>query len=242
MSVIVHADRAALVAQTADRLTALLQELVEAQGKATIAVTGGSVGTELLAALAERAIDWQRVVITWSDERFVAADSPDRNAVQAREALLERVPIPVEQVHELAADDGSASDAAAALQAAAAAGTAMLHDLGQIDLTILGMGPDAHIASLFPGLPGIQESGVAVIGVTDSPKPPPTRLSFTVGAINASDRVWLVVAGADKAEAVALVRGGAAPSEAPAGAAAGRRETLMLLDAEAAALLEEDGR
>ncbi|WP_072313536.1 6-phosphogluconolactonase [Agrococcus sp. Marseille-P2731] len=236
MSVIVHADRAALVAQTADRLTALLQELVKAQGSATVAVTGGSVGTALLEALADRDIDWQRVVITWSDERYVAADSPDRNAVQAREALLDRVPIPAANVRELPADDGTPLDDAAA------AGTGLLRALGRVDLTLLGMGPDAHIASLFPGLPGVHESGIAVIGVTDSPKPPPTRLSFTVDAVNASDRVWLVVAGADKAEAVALVRSGAGPAEAPASAAAGRVETLLLLDDEAAALLEEDGR
>ncbi|GEK81282.1 6-phosphogluconolactonase [Agrococcus baldri] len=236
MTVIVHADRAALVAQTADRLVALLAELVAAQGRATIAVTGGSVGIELLAELADREVDWQRVVVTWSDERYVAAESPDRNARQAREALLDAVPIPAANVRELPADDGTP------LAEAATAGTALLRELGTIDLTLLGMGPDAHIASLFPGLPGVHEPGVAVIGVTDSPKPPPARLSFTVDAINASDRVWLIVAGADKAEAVRLARSGAAAETAPAGTAAGRLETIMLLDAEAAALLEEDGR
>jgi 6-phosphogluconolactonase len=236
MSIITHADRAALVAATAERLTALVAELTAKQGRATIAVTGGSVGIELLAALADRDIDWQRVVVTWSDERYVAADSADRNAGQAREALLDRVPIPDENVRELPADDGTPLDAAAA------AGTAMLESLGTVDLTLLGMGPDAHIASLFPGMPGVSQSGVAVIAVADSPKPPPSRLSFTVDAINASDRVWLIVAGADKAEAVALARSGAGPQVAPAGAARGRVETLMLLDAEAAALLEEDGR
>lgn len=236
MTVIVHADRAALVAQTAERLAALLTELIERQGHATLAATGGSVGIELLAALADRDIDWQHVIVTWSDERYVPADSADRNAQQAREALLDLVPIPAENVRELPADDGTP------LADAAVAGSAMLADLGSVDLTLLGMGPDAHIASLFPGMPGVEQPGVAVIAVTDSPKPPPSRLSFTVGAINASDRVWLVVAGADKAEAVALARSGAAPSVAPAGTAAGRLETLMLLDAEAAALLEEAGR
>ncbi|WP_405216857.1 6-phosphogluconolactonase [Agrococcus sp. Ld7] len=236
MTVIVHEDRAALVDRTAERLTALLAALIAERGHATIAVTGGSVGIALLAGLADRAIDWQRVRITWSDERYVVADSPDRNAVQAREALLDLVPIPAGNVRELPADDGTP------LAEAAAAGTELLRDLGGIDLTLLGMGPDAHIASLFPGHPGVHESGVAVIGVTDSPKPPPSRLSFTVDAINASDRVWLVVAGADKAEAVALAHSGAPAAEAPAGVAQGRHETLMLLDAEAAALLEEGGR
>ncbi|WP_425846127.1 6-phosphogluconolactonase [Agrococcus sp. TSP3-2-1] len=231
MKPVIHADRAALVATVADAIESLIAELAERQGRATIALTGGSVGTELLAALADRPIDWQRLVLTWSDERFVEAGSSDRNATQAREALIDRVAIPSTSVHELpAADDGS-------LDAAAEAATAMLRELGPIDLTLLGMGPDAHVASLFPGLPGVHVGGSAVIAVRDSPKPPPERLSFTLEAINASDRVWLVVAGADKADAAARVLGGADLAEAPAVGVAGRLETLMHLDAEAAAQL-----
>jgi 6-phosphogluconolactonase len=228
---VVHADRAALVAAVADELEALIAELLERQGRAAIAITGGSVGTELLAALAGRPVDWQHVVLTWSDERFVEAGSSERNATQAREALIERIPIPSENVRELPAADGRS------LEDAAEAATAMLHALGRIDLTLLGMGPDAHVASLFPGLPGVDAEGVAVVAVRDSPKPPPERLSFTLDAINASDRVWLVVAGADKADAVARVLGGAGPAEAPAVGVAGSTETLMHLDAEAASQL-----
>lgn len=228
MRAVVEGDRASLVAATADRLTALIGELIAERGAAVIAVTGGSVGIELLAALADRDIDWEHVIITWSDERFVAADSPDRNARQAREALLDRVPIPEGSVLELPAADGLSLDAAAA------AGSELLAGVGVIDLTLLGMGPDAHVASLFPGLPGVRETGARVIAVRDSPKPPPERLSFTLDAINASDRVWLIVAGADKAEAVALARSGASADEAPAGAVRGRLETLMLLDEAAA--------
>lgn len=228
MRAVVEGDRSALVAATADRLEALLGELIAAQGSATIAVTGGSVGIELLAALVGRGIDWQRVVVTWSDERFVPADSPDRNARQAREALLDLVPIPAANVRELPAADGTALDAAAS------AASELLDGLGTLDLTLLGMGPDAHVASLFPGHGGVHEPGIRIIAVRDSPKPPPERLSFTLEAINASDRVWLIVAGADKAEAVALARGGATADEAPAGAVQGRLETLMLLDEAAA--------
>lgn len=231
MKPVVHADRAALVATVADAIESLIAELVERQGRATIALTGGSVGTELLAALADRPIDWQRLVLTWSDERFVEAGSSDRNATQAREALIDRVAIPSTSVHELPAADGGSLDAAAE------AATAMLRELGPIDLTLLGMGPDAHVASLFPGLPGVRAGGSAVIAVRDSPKPPPERLSFTLEAINASDRVWLVVAGADKADAAARVLGGADLAEAPAVGVAGRLETLMHLDAEAASRL-----
>lgn len=236
MKTIVEPDRASLVAATAQRLTEALAALIASKGRARIALTGGSVGIELLAALVRADVDWSNVEVTWSDERYVAADSPDRNARQAREALLAHVPIPAENVHELPADDGTP------LQVAAAAATERLVAAGPLDITLLGMGPDAHIASLFPGMPGVQQRGIAVIGVSDSPKPPPNRLSFTVDAINASDRVWLVVAGADKAEAVRLARSGADAATAPAGMARGRAETLMLLDAEAAALLDEGGR
>lgn len=234
--VVVHDDREALVAAAAERLAAVITELIAERGRATIALTGGSVGIELLAGLVHRPIDWERVVVTWSDERFVAADSPDRNARQAREALLDRVPIPAMNVRELpAAGDGT-------LDEAADRATAMLEGLGAVDVTLLGMGPDAHVASLFPGLPGVRETGAGVIGVRDSPKPPPERLSFTLGAINASDRVWLVVAGADKAGAVRLARSGAPADAAPAAAVHGTLETVLLLDAEAAALLEQGGR
>jgi 6-phosphogluconolactonase len=222
-------DRAQLVAGAADRLTALIAELVSTRGRAAIALTGGSVGIELLAALAGREIDWARVHLTWSDERFVEAGSADRNAQQAREALLDLVPIPEQNVHELPAADS------ATLDEGAAQATAMLDALAPIDLTLLGMGPDAHIASLFPGLPGVRERGVRVIAVRHSPKPPPERLSFTLDAIDASDRVWLIVAGADKAGAVALAHSGADADTAPAGAPRGRLETIMLLDEAAAA-------
>ncbi|ROR67007.1 6-phosphogluconolactonase [Agrococcus jenensis] len=231
MRAIVEGDRVALVAATAERLTSLIAELIAERGGAVIALTGGSVGIELLSALADRDIDWEHVVVTWSDERFVEADSSDRNARQAREALLDRVPIPAGSVLELPAADG------ASLDAAAAAATELLAGVGVIDLTLLGMGPDAHVASLFPGLPGVRDTGSRVIAVRDSPKPPPERLSFTLEAINASDRVWLIVAGADKADAVALAASGASADEAPAGAVHGRLETLMLLDEDAAARL-----
>ena len=227
----VAADRAALVADAADRLAAAIADAIAARGRALVAVTGGSVGIELLAALGERDVDWERLHVTWSDERYVAADSPDRNAVQAREALLDRVPIPADHVHELPAADGTTLDQAA-LRA-----TSVLEWLGPVDVTLLGVGPDAHIASLFPGLPGVEEPGERVIAVRDSPKPPPERLSFTLGAIAASERTWLIVAGADKAEAVRLALGDADAATAPVAHARGRVETLLLADAEAASLV-----
>lgn len=227
----VSPDRAALVADAADRLVRAIGDAIAARGRAVVAVTGGTVGIELLAALADRPIDWSHVHVTWSDERFVEAGSGDRNAVQAREALLDRVAIPATNVHELPAA-GSGTLDQAALQA-----TALLEHLGGVDVTLLGVGPDAHIASLFPGRPGVAEAGARIIAVRDSPKPPPERLSFTLDAIAASERTWLVVAGADKAEAVRLALSDAGPAEAPVAHARGRVETLLLADADAASLV-----
>lgn len=227
-------DRAALVRETGARVAACLRALLDEQERATVALTGGSVGIEVLGAIPAEGIDWQRVHVTWSDERFVAAESPDRNAGQARPALLERVPIPAANVVELPATDGpDGNDPDAAAERA----TDALRALGRVDLALLGVGPDAHCASLFPGHPGVEERGARVIAVRDSPKPPPERLSFTLDAIAACDRVWLVVAGDDKAEAVRLALSGADASVAPSGAARGRLETRWLLDEEAAALI-----
>jgi 6-phosphogluconolactonase len=101
------------------------------------------------------------------------------------------------------------------------------------------MGPDGHIASLFPERSGIRESERTVIAVRNSPKPPPERLSLTLPVLNSSARVWLVVAGADKASALGLTLAGASINEVPAAGIEGRRRTLFFVDAEAAAEVPE---
>src|SRR5699024_3211263 len=98
-------------------------------------------------------------------------------------------------------------------------------------LSLLGVGPDGHVASLFPSLPGIVTDGKGVIAVHDSPKPPPTRLSFTRDLINSSARVWTALSGADKADAAQLALSGRAPAaESPAGSVAGVEQTRWYLD------------
>jgi 6-phosphogluconolactonase len=99
---------------------------------------------------------------------------------------------------------------------------------------LLGVGPDAHVASLFPDMAGVHEQDRTVIAVHGAPKPPPTRISLTLPAITSADDVWLLVAGAGKASAVGLALSGAGPVQAPAGAAVGRRATVWLLDRAAA--------
>ena len=230
---VVHADRAALVTETADRFVAAVDSVLREQDECHVALTGGSVGIELLCALRGRSLDWSRIHCWWGDERFVAAADGDRNALQAREALLDHVDVPAANVHEL-----PASDAGLDLDAAAAAATEELGDR-VLDLVLLGMGPDAHVASLFPGFDGTDVQGAGVIAVRDSPKPPPQRLSLTFDALNRAARVWLVVAGDDKASALALAMSTADRHEVPAAGVHGTRETRYLVDRAAASLLPD---
>jgi 6-phosphogluconolactonase len=104
------------------------------------------------------------------------------------------------------------------------------------DLVVLGMGPDGHVASLFPGHPAVYEEG-AVVGVRGAPKPPPERVTLTLSSINVARQVWLVVTGEDKAKAVRMALSGAGPVQIPAAGVAGRSQTLWLLDRAAASAL-----
>ena len=105
------------------------------------------------------------------------------------------------------------------------------------DVHLLGMGPEGHINSLFPDTPAVRETIQMVVGVEDSPKPPPQRITLTLPAVQRSREVWLIVSGAAKADAVAAAIGGADPVSLPAAGGVGLQTTLWLLDEEAAAKL-----
>ena len=107
------------------------------------------------------------------------------------------------------------------------------------DVCLLGVGPDGHVASLFPELPAIYEAERTVVAVRGSPKPPPTRISLTLPALNAAREVWFVVAGEDKARAARLALSGAGPVAVPAAGVTGRARTLWLLDTAAASQLPQ---
>jgi 6-phosphogluconolactonase len=184
------------------------------------------------------------VNIWWGDERFVPKDSGDRNERQAREALLDALPLDPARVHPFgAAGEHADPDAAAVAYSAAlrhaAAEEGTSGPVPRFDVLLLGVGPDAHIASLFPEMGGIREEERSVIGETDAPKPPPERVSLTLPAINSADEVWLVVGGQDKAGAVGLALAGANPVQVPAAGARGRKRTVWLLDRDAASKLPD---
>ncbi|MCL2795098.1 MAG: 6-phosphogluconolactonase [Microbacteriaceae bacterium] len=244
--VLVHPDKQALAASVAARFLTKVNDIIAEHGEAHVVLTGGTIGIGSLAAVNASphrdAVDWSKVHFWWGDERFVPKADADRNELQAREALLDHIDVPAGNVHAFAA-----SDEVESLEAGVAAYTAELArfspDGGQwprFDITFLGVGPDGHIASLFPELEGIRVTDVPVIAVRNSPKPPPERLSLTRPVINSSERVWLVLAGADKASALGLALAGASYYSVPAAGAKGRRRTAFFVDQDAAAEVPEE--
>ena len=244
--VVVEPDAEHLARAAAEALVARLAAAQAVRGSASVVLTGGGIGIAVLehvARLAEEpvreTIDWENVDVWWGDERWVPADSDERNEKQARGALLGRVGVPDHRIHAMPPSDGEFAgpeDAAAwyaeQVRAAAADGAA----LPRWDLLLLGMGPEGHVASIFPDSPAVGDER-AVIAVRDCPKPPPIRISLGFPAINAAEEVWLLVSGEGKAPAVARALSGATPTELPAAGVHGTRATRWLLDRAAAAKL-----
>ena len=243
----VHRDAAALAEAVADRLVTQVVAAQAARGSAALVLTGGGVGTAVLAVLAtaqaRSSIDWRRLDLWWGDERFLPAGHPDRNHTQARAALLDAVPLDAARVHPMPASDGpDGSDPEAAAQRyaaelAAAAEPGSHWRAPTFDVLLLGVGPDGHVASLFPEQAALYETVRTVVGVRGAPKPPPLRITMTMPTIASATQVWLIAAGAEKAAAIRLALSGAGVVQVPAAGARGRGRTLVLLDEAAAAAL-----
>jgi 6-phosphogluconolactonase len=223
----------------------LVRRLVELQRRGrvpSIVLTGGTVADRVHRAVLRvpehTQVDWSRVEVWFGDERFVAADDGDRNARQAREAFLDALPLDPRRFHEMPASPGPYGDDVDA--AALAYGEEVVRVLGdepRFDVLMLGIGPDGHCASLFPGHEAVHATGVAV-GVRGSPKPPPTRVSLTMGTLQRAEEVWFVASGDAKATAVRDAVRGHDVSAVPAAGPAGRVRTVWFLDRAAASELE----
>ncbi|HYO40354.1 MAG TPA: 6-phosphogluconolactonase [Nocardioidaceae bacterium] len=209
----------------------------------SVALTGGTIAATVHRSVAASpdaaSVDWSRVEVFFGDERFVPADDPDRNALQATESLLSRLPFDPARIHPMPASDGahpSVDDAARAYDEELRA-----HGAGGFDVVMLGVGPDGHVASLFPGHAQLDVEDAIAVPVADSPKPPPERVSLTFPALNRGTAVWFLVSGEGKAEAVAraLATGPDAPDlhDVPAVGVHGRQETVWFLDEASASLL-----
>jgi 6-phosphogluconolactonase len=257
-SVVVHRDVDELAAAVAARMITRLTDVQAARGSAQLVLAGGRIATRSYRAVAQSpargAVDWRALDVWWGDERFLPTGDPERNETQARAALLDQVPIEPSRIHPMPASHGPAAagpasagpadadpEAAALRYADELAAAARPEDHAAVpafDLLVLGVGPDGHIASLFPGKPALYEQERTVVAVRGAPKPPSTRLTLTLPAIQSAQDVWLVVAGEDKAKVVAMALSGAAgPNQIPAAGGRGRQRTLWLLDRAAAAAL-----
>ncbi|HKT55992.1 MAG TPA: 6-phosphogluconolactonase [Microbacterium sp.] len=240
--VVLRETTAELADVVASRLLARIAKRTAAGKTVHVSLTGGTMGIEVLRVAGRdpqrAAIDWSRVHVWWSDERFVAASSPDRNDVPAG-ALLNAIDIPDANIHRMPAsdagltlDEGAEAYAAELRRFAPADGST---EWPVFDVCLLGVGPDGHIASLFPDRGEIAVTDAAVLPVRDSPKPPPERLTFTRPVINSSKRVWLVMTGAEKASALGLALAGASYRSVPAAGAKGTKRTTFFVDEAAAA-------
>jgi 6-phosphogluconolactonase len=189
----------------AQRIVTLAAAAVAERGRFLTAISGGSappgVFRRLTAEPLSHQVDWSAWSVLWADERYVPFSSDDSNYLLARASLLDHVPIPSDQVYPVATyyDDPAA---AAAIYDRLTANLLDLH-AGRIDLALLGMGPDGHTASLFPGHPALTADPDALALVVDqAPKPPPLRITLTAKALNTARHVLFLVAGADKAPLV----------------------------------------
>jgi 6-phosphogluconolactonase len=234
--VVTHRDAALLAQAVAARAITAVTDAQATRGSASIVLTGGGIGGATLRAIAASplrdTVDWARLDVWWGDERFLPAGHPERNETQARDALLDHVPVEPARIHPMAASDGPAG---ADLDAAAGRYADALGAAGDpvFDVLLLGVGPDGHVASLFPGLPGLADERPA-LPVRESPKPPPERISLGLSVINRAREVWLVAAGEEKAAAIASALNGGSE---PAARVAGKEATRWLLDRAAASAL-----
>ena len=194
-------DANSLATRVASDLKTQVLELLKHKETVNLVVTGGTVGTNVLEHLGKLLsdADLSNLHIWWTDERFVGQESEDRNYLQAERAFISQVSIPQENIHEMPSlEDGE-------LRSAAESFASEIESLNpHFDIVILGMGPDGHVASLFPGSPGIT-FGSWVVAEENSPKPPKERISLSYSALSSSEEVWFIVAGSEKSDAVAAV-------------------------------------
>lgn len=247
--VVVYPSADELAADVAAQVLDVLAAAQQRHGRAALGLTAGSIMEHVwqaLAALPDSPVDWSAVDVFWGDERYVEHDSSDRNDGPAQRILFGAAPFSSARQFSMPASDGPHGDdmdAAAVAYAATLAEARRPSDTGAVpafDVLLLGMGPDGHCCSLFPGHPGTRDESGPVIPVRNSPKPPPNRLSLSFDGLNTADQIWVVASGSEKASAAARALSGEVDRvDVPSSGARGRSRTAWLLDADAAAKLPD---
>ncbi|MCA9837949.1 MAG: 6-phosphogluconolactonase [Trueperaceae bacterium] len=232
--IVVLKDNQELAAEAARQFVALAKAAIDTTGKFTVALSGGSTPQKLHTLLANQykhSLDWSKVFVFFGDERFVAPFEPESNYLMADETLLSLVDIPEENIFPFATIDLSPEEAAELYEKEL---KKFFGERPSFDLILLGIGPDGHTASLFPGHPEVlNPSDAFVRAVYDSPKAPPIRLTLTYALINQAKQVIFLVGGQGKTEALKNILEG--PADLPAAKVRPENgEVLWLLDREAA--------
>jgi len=237
--VVIHPDKQTLSDAIGARLVGAILDGQARSPEAQLALTGGSLGSAIIASLAQvpgrHAVDWERVRVWWGDERYLPSGDPDRNDTQNDQAGLSQLGLDEAKVHRVPGPDTSVS---AEASAESYGQTIREHGQGAFDVVVLGVGPDGHVASLFPHHEAQRVTDAVAVAVHDSPKPPPDRVSLTFDSLAHAREVWFIVAGPDKATAVAAALDPAADRwDVPASGPKGTEATRWLIDAAAAAQL-----
>jgi 6-phosphogluconolactonase len=205
-------DPGELAEAAARAAVADLEVAVEAHGTATWVLTGGGTPVAAYRRLAasdlRAGVEWERVRVAMGDERCVPVTDPDSNWGQAAAALLDHVPVPASHLLRPQGELGAEAAADAYQAALAELPPAPVGSAPRLEVVWLGVGEDGHCLSLFPGRPELEVSDRLVVGVHDSPKPPPDRVSLTLAALGGTERLLVLAAGEAKAEPVARARAG----------------------------------
>lgn len=219
-----YADAPELVGEVVSQILQEIDSGLAENDRFDLALTGGSLGVAISEGLV---IAWnhkpdlyQGLHIWWSDERFVPTESQERNAHALHGTVINKNIV----IHEVLASDQVDSAEGAATNYRQAL------DNVDLDLIILGLGPDGHVASLFPSLADLDDLQKVIV-VSDSPKPPAVRISFTMAMINNASQVWIVASGESKSEAVTKIIEG--DPSIPASYVAAEEYTRLIVDTEA---------
>jgi 6-phosphogluconolactonase len=233
---IVVATPETLASVFADRFAAAARTAIAARGRFSCALPGGSVAEIFFPVLAQAPVAWDKIEFFWDDERAVGPEDPDSNFGLARRFLLDAIGADPRRVHRIAGETGDLEAAALAYEEEM---TGALGAPPRIDLVVLGVGPEGHVCSLFPGHPLLRERGRLVAAITNSPKPPPRRITLTMRALDLAGTILVAGFGDSKAKAIreALEEPDSQIPVALALRAATR--ALVLVDPAAASLLRE---
>jgi 6-phosphogluconolactonase len=207
INVMLHATATAAASSLAKIVAEASEAAIKAKGSFTLVLSGGSLPSSLSTLLTYKGnIQWDKFHILFVDERNVPHSSDESNLKAAREALLSKVPIPVTQVYGILEGQGVREAAVHYEGQLVGLPTSVLPRNAQgfpvFDLMLLGVGPDGHVASLFPHRSSLTETKRWVLPIDNSPKPPPERITFTLPVINAAKEVVFVALGVGKAEVV----------------------------------------